>query len=201
MVVVVVVVVTEMTPSEGGHFGSEADGFPGHVQGIGRGPVMVLGPLGVANSAPVRPHGALEGVTHEGEGERVAKRRRAETERGRERGGMERGMVGGGRRRRERRVEVLSSAASAALAHNQRQRLRLVVRRRHAAQSATQASEGIHRARDDDIAEAVQPLVGGVVVRSGTAAAVQSEGQGAAAEPRGRGEGGERPERRRTGRG
>lgn len=87
------------------------------------------------------------------------------------------------RRRRKggREVGTLSSTSSTVLAHHQRQRLCLVVGRWHAAQSAAQAAERIQRARDDYIAEAVQPLVGGVVVRSGAAVAVQTEGEGATA--------------------
>lgn len=53
MVVVVVVVVTEMASSEGRHFGSEADSFPGHVHGVWGGAMVVLGPWGVAVTTAV----------------------------------------------------------------------------------------------------------------------------------------------------
>lgn len=115
MVVVVVVMVHEVTPVEGRHLGSEAHSFPGHVHGVGRRAVVVLGPCGVTISCS---QGVLKGVTHEGEGERMAKGWRAEAKRGCE-GSMEGGMVRRWRRRRERRGEV-GVLTSPTLAHHQR---------------------------------------------------------------------------------
>lgn len=169
---VVVVVMTEMAPSEWCHFGSKADSFPGHVHGIRGGPMVVFGPWTVAGSTTVGSHGALKGIAHEGKRKRVTKGWRTEPKRGRERRGVERGMVRRRRRGRKRWVGVLSSTSSAAFAHYQRQRLCLVVGRRNAAQSATQTAEWIQWAGDDYITEAVQPLVGRVVVGGGTAVAV-----------------------------
>lgn len=189
-VVVVVVVVHEVTPAKGRHLGSEAHSFPGRVHGVWGRAMMVLGPCGVAVSTT---QGALKGVAHQGEGEWVAKGWRAEPQRCCQ-GRMEGRMVRRWRRGRERRGKV-GVLASPALTHHQGQRLRLVIGRRHAAQT----TERIQWARDDDVAEAVQPLTGGVVGGGGAAVPVQAEGQHAAPKARVRGEGGEGSERWRTG--
>lgn len=166
--VVVVVVMHEVTPIEGRHLGSEAHSFPGHVHGVGRRTMVVLGPCSVAISST---QGVLKGVTHEGEGEWMTKGWGAKAKRGCE-GRMEGRVVRRWRRRRERRGDV-GVLTSPTLADHQGQRLCLVIGCWH----TTQTTEGIQWAWDNDVTKAVQSLAGGVVVGRGTTVTVQTEGQ------------------------
>lgn len=190
-VVVVVVVVHEVTPIEGRHLGSEAHSFPGHVHGVGRRTMVVLGPCRVAISST---QGVLKGVAHEGEGERMTKGRGAKAQRGCE-GRMEGRVVRRWRRRRREGRGDAGVLTSPTLADHQGQRLCLVIGCWH----ATQTTEGIQWARDNDVTEAVQSLAGGVVVGRGATVTVQTEGQNAASKARVWGERGEGRIRWRTG--
>lgn len=75
VVMVEVVMVAQVASPQRSHLGPKADCLPAHVHGVGRGPVVVLGSRRVAVSTAQM---ALEGVAHEGDGERVAKGRGAE---------------------------------------------------------------------------------------------------------------------------